>query len=197
MAVKVHSGALGVPTTLWQEVPASLELGVPGQKFPILAVGEVIRNCSAERRNNLPSGRITAPSAGAAHRSHSRRGLVSFPRQIRDNFPFSLSIGQPSVFWKKALPENENQKSCYALAEFEDFIFFCIGSTDFSNSIAFQSLFPTSGSSCQCLSFFPPSFAACRTPCSTPRCPLSLGSAFSASRAVSGTHGTASLKAGS
>ena len=74
MAVKVHSGALGVPTALRQEVPASLELSVPGQQSPILAVGDSMLNCSAESRNNLPSGRITAPSAGTARRSHSRRG---------------------------------------------------------------------------------------------------------------------------
>lgn len=51
------------PTAVLQQVPASPELSVAGQQFPILAVGDLMQNCSKESRN-LPSGRITAPSAG-------------------------------------------------------------------------------------------------------------------------------------
>lgn len=80
----MHGGALGVPTALWQEVPASLELNVPGQQSPILAVGDLMLNCSAERGNRLPGGRITAPPAGAAGGSschfHGKYRLISpFP----------------------------------------------------------------------------------------------------------------------
>lgn len=60
-----------------------------------------MQNGLAERRHHLCNGKLTAPSAGAVCWSHSRKGLVSLPWQIQDNFPFN--IGEPEGSWTFSL----------------------------------------------------------------------------------------------
>lgn len=126
---------VGVPTAVLQQVPVPPEPSVAGQQFPILAVGDLMQNCSEEGRSNLPSGMIIAPSAGPAWRTY----VISTTNYRK--ILFCLKLEREILPNKWGEKKKKTHTSFYALTSF-------LGGGCFVFCFVFSGLPPPSASVC-------------------------------------------------